>query len=85
MDKKEEKNKKLQKQWWIVTVEGEAPIVAQFKVHAESEDIAFDIVHRSPNLAQLMGPPKFDMFRIKKRRVTIKNTFGTLINWVRNF
>lgn len=75
--------KPKQKQWFSVTVEGEAPVRVRFRVFAEDEDQAFDMVSRSPQ--GMDGQPFVDLLRLRKRKVSIKNTLTGLINWVKQF
>jgi len=78
-------NFKKPKQWYQIMVEGEVPIVVYYRVFAEDEDAAFDILERQPHMLQLDSHPKPELRRVKKRKVSIKNLLTGWINWVRTF
>jgi len=73
------------KSWFLVRMEGTAPVVMQFRVLAENEDEAFKMVETRPDQIWPQGPPDVNMKHMQKRKVSIKNTLTGMINWVRNF
>jgi hypothetical protein len=73
------------KSWFVLTVHGQAPVLANFRVYAESEEDAFKIFDRAPDKAQLDGRPLIDFRMFRKKRISIKSTMTGLIKWVRNF
>ena len=77
--------KPKQKQWFLIYVEGIAPVKAQFRVFAEDEEKAFETLERNPHLTQMDGRPHIDLKRINQRKISIKNLMTGMINWVRKF
>ena len=74
-----------QKNWFIVRIEGIAPVIVEYRVHAFDEDEAFDIINQRPQQAKLQSQPRIDFVRIKKLRVSIKNLLTGAANWMRRF
>lgn len=79
------KQKKPEKQWYSVRVEGMAPVTVEYRVYAENEDDAFNIFQTSPQYVQLQDRPRIDHRKIIKKRVVIKNLLTGMINWIRQF
>ena len=77
--------KPKQKKWFMVNVEGLAPVTVQFRVFAEDEEQAFEALERHPHAIQMDGRPHIDMKRMAKKQVSIKNLMTGMINWVRKF
>lgn len=77
--------KPKQKQYYSIKVEGTAPVIAEFRIYAEDEKEAIKIFDTQPHLIQLIGPPKPDMLRLQKKKVTVKNLMTGMIEWVKNF
>lgn len=77
--------KKNQSKPFVVRIEGQAPVVVEYRVYAEDEDEAFEIIDKFPFKGQLLGPPKPDITRLQKKKVAIKNLFTSMINWTRTF
>lgn len=75
--------KPKQKQWFLITIEGNAPVSVQFRAFAEDEDQAFDMFEKG--MVQMDGRPQIDVRRIHKRKVSIKNLLNGLISWTRQF
>lgn len=80
-------SKKIQKSYFNVKIEGTAPIVVEYRVLAEDEDMAFEMIDKRHMISgvQQLGPPHVDLRKINKKRVTIKNIMTGMINWMRNF
>jgi hypothetical protein len=74
-----------QKQKYLIQVEGNAPIVAQFEVWAENEDAAAELFERQPHMARLRERPFIDLPRMQKRKLSVKDLLTGMIRLIRNF
>ena len=85
MAAKKQPPKPKQKQWFVVRVEGLAPVIVEYRVFAESEQEAFDTANRSPTQTHLNSPPKIDLPRMKKIKASVKSMTSSFINWTKTF
>ncbi len=77
--------KPKQKQYYSIKVEGLAPIIAEFRVLAEDEEEAYRMFEKQPYMVQPLSPPKPDMRKLIKKKITIKNMLTNMIGFVRSF
>lgn len=73
------------KQYFLVRLEGEAPVIHTLRVLAADEDEAFNIATRLPHLSVPIGPPEINLRLLKVRKASVKNTLTGMINWLKNF
>lgn len=72
------------KQHYFIVLEGIAPITLQLETWAENEEEALknlDILA----LVKIREPPKIDLPRLQRKKVTIKEAFTSLIKIVKSF
>lgn len=78
-----EQNKK---QWFLVRIDGVAPVSIEYRIFAETEDAAFELAVKgaAPNV-YLNNKPHISIPKLQKKKVSIKNLLTGWITWVRNF
>ena len=72
-----------QKQWFSVHIEGIAPVIVEYRIFAEDEEQAMQMVEQGRG--QLDGRPHIELRHMQKRKVSIKNMLTGFVKWVRNF
>jgi hypothetical protein len=78
------KEEPKKKEHYFIVLEGMVPVTLQLETWAEDEEEALknlDILA----LVKIREPPKIDLPRLQRKKVTIKEAFTSLIKIVKSF
>ena len=79
-----EKKKIPEKQRYFIVLEGMAPVILQLETWAEDEKQALENLD-IPSLVRFREPPRIDLPRLHRKKVTIKEAFTSLVKIVKSF
>jgi len=85
IDDEEKVIKPKQKEIFIIKVEGNVPVTVDYKIWAYDEEDAYNQFTYSKISAVPMNQPRFEMQKLRPKKISIKNLKTNLINWVKNF
>ena len=83
-DKPKPKEKPKKKERYFIVLEGMAPVTLQLETWAEDEKQALENLD-IPSLVRFREPPRIDLPRLHRKKVTIKEAFTSLVKIVKSF
>jgi len=83
-DKPKPKEKLKKKERYFIVLEGMAPVILQLETWAEDEKQALENLD-IPSLVRFREPPRIDLPRLHRKKVTIKEAFTSLVKIVKSF
>lgn len=81
--KKKKEQPKI-KQYYTVKIESTGPVLLTYRVFAEDENEAFEMIKKNPNQS-MSEPPKHSLSKLKRLKATVYQAGSSLIKLVKNF
>lgn len=72
------------KQYFTIKVETHGPITLTYRVFAEDENEAFELLKKNPNQT-MVEPPKHNIAKLRRLKATVYQIGSSIIKLVKNF
>lgn len=73
------------KQKYLVTLEGLVPVTLTYEVFAEDQEEAYKIIDSGYFRSQLLKPPFYDLQRLRKKKIVIKDVLSGVVKLMKNY